>query len=116
MKRSIIAAGALLVALGLASPVLAGDPINAFSQHEVKVPAAPSGTPGSDTFVILVSDTSFGPDMEDANVAARFYCSTRGKLTTFISKEHPTELRTQVFQQWAVLTYRCVEAVTTSAQ
>jgi hypothetical protein len=115
MKWSLAAAGSLILAMGLAAPALADDPINGLSQHSVTVPQG-QGTPGSDTFVILVSDTSFGPDMQDADIAARFYCSTRGKLTTFIAKEHPPELRTQVFQQWSSLTYRCVSAATSSAQ
>ncbi len=113
MKRSIAAAGALLIALGLTVPAMAAD--DDPTKTKVPMPIAP-GASGSDAFVILTSDTNFGPDMEDANIAARFYCTTRGKLAYFVSKERPPELRTQVFVQWSVLTYRCIPAVTTSVQ
>jgi hypothetical protein len=53
--------------------------------------------------------------MEDANVAARFYCSTRGKMTTLLAKERPPEMRTQIDQQWSVLTYRCYNPTTSEA-
>jgi len=66
--------------------------------------------PGSDTLVVLVSDTNFGPNSDDADAAARYYCSNRGKLSNFVGKERPMEFRSQVFQQWSLLTYRCVTA------
>jgi hypothetical protein len=103
----LFAAAALAIAFGLAAPAFADD-------GAPPMPLVP-GTPGSDTIVILVSDTNFGPDMEDANIAARFYCTTRGKLTAMVSKERPPEMRTQVYNQWSVLTYRCISAVTGDA-
>jgi hypothetical protein len=113
--RSLPAA-AVILALGCAAPAFADSDL--FEQPPVKLPASPVPPTGlgSDLFAVLVSDTTFGPDSEDANMAARFYCSTRGKLATFVGKEHPPEMRTQVFQEWSVMTYRCVEAVTSMPQ
>jgi len=95
---------ALLVSLG---PLAADD---------AGTPMAPSTSGadgkmlGSDTIVVVVSDTTFGPDSEDAAVAARYYCANRGKVPSFVGKERPLEFRSQVFQQWSLLTYRCLAA------
>jgi len=78
------------------------------------LPPAADGLQPGDTIVILASDTAFGPDGEDANVAARYYCANRGKLSAFVSKERPLEFRSQVFQQWSVITYRCVAPAATT--
>jgi hypothetical protein len=102
---------AMVLAVACASPALADSLTDGPPLRLPTTPVPPTGL-GSDIFVVLVSDTTFGPDMEDANMAARFYCSSRGKLATFVGKEHPPEMRTQMFQEWSVLTYRCVEAVT----
>ena len=109
-----LSAVALVLALGLAAPAYASD--SELPPEKLPTSPVPPTGLGSDIFAILVSDTTFGPDMEDANVAARFYCSTRGKLATFVGKQHPPEMRTQVFQEWSVLTYRCVDAVTSTPQ
>jgi len=86
-------------------------PARADDQAKPPAPAAADEKNlGSDTVAVLVSDTNFGPDAEDADTAARYYCSTRGKLSSFVGKEHPPEFRNQVMQQWAVFTYRCVAA------
>jgi hypothetical protein len=114
--KSLVAV-ALVLALGCAAPAVADDS-QMFNQPPMKLPTSPVPPEGlgSDTIIILVSDTTFGPDMEDANLAARFYCSTRGKLATFVGKDHPPELRTQVFQQWTPVTYHCITAVTAAPQ
>ena len=114
MRRAF--ATALVLSLGCAAPAFADSDF--FNQPPMKLPPSPVPPTGlgSDLFAVLVSDTTFGPDAEDANMAARFYCSTRGKLATFVGKEHPPEMRTQVFQEWSVMTYRCVEAVTSTPQ
>ena len=111
--KSLFAA-ALIVGLGCA-PAIAADDISSTVSTPMPVTPVPANGLGSDVFVVLVSDTMFGPDHEDANVAARFYCSTRGKLATFVGKQHPPEMRTTVFQEWSLLTFRCVEAATNSA-
>ena len=111
MKRGPFV-GAILLALGCVAAARADDTIK--SAPNMPTSPIPDTGLGSDLLAVLVSDTPFGPNMEDANIAARFYCSTRGKLTTFVGKEHPPEMNTQVFQQWAVMTYRCVAATTTS--
>ena len=119
MTRSLLAAAALVIAFGFAGwtagPARAADVIDKMADNPTAMPVAP-GKPGSDSVVILVSDTAFGPSMEDANAAARYYCTTRGKLYELVAKEHPPELHTQVFQQWSVMTYRCVPATVGSAQ
>lgn len=106
-------AAAFVLGLGCA-PGLAADALTLSPPMPVS-PIPPAGL-GSDVLAILVSDTAFGPDMEDANIAARFYCTTRGKLATFVGKQHPPEMRTQFLQEWAVLTYRCVDAASSAPQ
>jgi hypothetical protein len=64
--------------------------------------------PTGDTVVLLASDTTFGPSMADADVAARYYCSSRGKMADFLSRERPPEMRGEVFAEYSVLTFRCV--------
>ena len=101
MKHAPIVA-ALLAALALSAPV---------SQAADQTPATPAPAavgPGSDTVVVLVSDTTFGPDAIDARDAARYYCANRGKVSVFVGKETPMEFRSQVLQTWVLMTYRCV--------
>ncbi len=100
------------VALGL------GLAAGAALADDASKPAAAQPAPalGSDTFVILKSDTNFGPDLEDADVAARFYCSSRGKVMTFLGSDHPPEFRNRIMQEWTVLTYRCVPASSANAR
>jgi len=92
-----------MICLGL---ILVAGPLAAADEA---APAAPTDTKtlGSDTLVVLVSDTTFGPDSEDADVAARYYCANRGKVSSLVGKERPLEFRSQVMQQWSLLTYRC---------
>lgn len=68
----------------------------------------PAATADGDTVIVLASDTPIGPDMGDTDTAVRYYCSTRGKLSVFVSKERPPEMRDTVLRSWSVLTYRCV--------
>ncbi len=110
--KSLIAA-AIVLGIGCA-PSMADDALM-LNQPMPNSPVPAAGL-GSDIFAILVSDTTFGPSQQDADIAARFYCSTRGKLTTFVGKQHPPEMHTTVFQEWSVLTYRCITAVTSAPQ
>jgi hypothetical protein len=107
MKHALTFA-ALLAGLVLAAPVLrAADESPATPMPNM--PADAKGL-GSDTLVVIVSDTAFGPDSADARDAARYYCANRGKLSVLVGKERPLEFRSQVLQQWSLLTYRCVTA------
>jgi len=58
--------------------------------------------------LVLTSDTSLGPNMDEADTAVRYYCSEHGKMYELVSKERPPEFASQVFRQWSLLTYRCV--------
>lgn len=109
--RSVAAALALVI--GCAAPGLAADNTNATPLQPAAPPTPTSGLT-TDTFVILESDTNYGPDMKDADTTARFYCATRGKVASFVVKEHPPEMRTQVLQAWALLTYRCIPEATSA--
>ena len=60
-----------------------------------------------DTVVILASDTYFGPSTADAAVAARYYCSTRGKLSQLLTRERPHEMEAPIRPEFSVMTYRC---------
>lgn len=102
MRLRMLAPLAMALVLGLALPGSgrAADPA-------AGAPQAPAPGPAIDTIVVLVSDTSFGPDMEDADKAARYYCSAHGKLSELVSKERPPEFRSDVLQAWSILTYRC---------
>ena len=95
----------LLIASVLASPAaFAADAQVAAGTAMIET----DNKPGSDTLVVLTSDTTFGPDENDAMAAARYYCANRGKVSLLIGKERPLEFRSQVLQQWSLLTYRCV--------
>lgn len=85
--------------LAAAAPALAADS-----------PATAMPATAGDTLVVLTSDTMFGPDMEDARIAARSYCADRGKLQRFVVKERLPEFRDEVFQSWSALTFKCVSA------
>jgi hypothetical protein len=98
---------ALLIAAALTMPVARADDMPAAGDAKMAA-AAPAPAAGSDTLVIIVSDTAFGPDSADADAAARYYCANRGKVSYFVGKERPMEFRSQVLQQWALLNYRCV--------
>ena len=100
--------GAILLALGCVAAARADDTIK--SAPNMPTSPIPDTGLGSDLLAVLVSDTPFGPNMEDANIAARFYCSSRGKLTQYDGRDHPPELNTQVFQEWSALTYHCYKA------
>lgn len=101
MKPSLFSAPILFAALAMAS--LAGTaPASADDKPDGKTMAA------GDTIIVLASDTALGPDMGDTDTAVRYYCSTRGKLSVFVSKERPPEMRDSVMRAWSVLTYRCV--------
>ena len=67
--------------------------------------AAPA--PGTDIIVLLASDTFFGPSTSAQAVAARFYCSSRGKLAELVSRERPKEMQEDILADYSVLTYRC---------
>lgn len=104
--KSVLTPTALLIALILIAPAaIAADAQTAASDTKMAVP--PPGL-GSDTLAVLVSDTTFGPDDNDADAAARYYCANRGKVALLIGKDRPMEFRSQVLQQWSVLTFRCV--------
>ncbi len=79
-------------------------------------PAVPVATAvtavGSDTLVILASDSYFGPSTADTAVAARYYCSTRGKLSQLLSRERPHEMQDDTLPEYAVLTYQCYVPLT----
>jgi hypothetical protein len=107
--KHILALTALAgLALSAAAGPLAADDAAAPSAPMAQAPDAKAL--GSDTVVIVVSDTSFGPDADDADIAARYYCANRGKISSLVGKERPLEFRSQVLQQWSLLTYRCVPA------
>ena len=106
MRPSIYLAVAAGLALGAVSGLAAAE--DATPAPAESAPPAASATLGSDTFVVVVSDTTFGPTSDDADVAARYYCANRGKVSSFVGKDRPLEFRSQVFQQWSLLTYHCV--------
>jgi len=68
--------------------------------------AAPA--PSTDIIVLLASDTFFGPSTSAQAVAARFYCSSRGKVAELASRERPKEMQEDILADYSVLTYRCV--------
>lgn len=70
-------------------------------------PPPPPLPVAGDTLVVLASDTNFGPSIADADTAARYYCSTRGKLSQFVSRERPQELQNNILPEFSVLTYHC---------
>ena len=106
----------------LAVLVLAGSVLGAAAAWADGAPAAPTAivptasTPesaasvsgGSDTFVVLASDSWFGPDMDDAATAARYYCSTRGKVARFVDRTEPHEMQHMLAASYALLTFRCL--------
>jgi len=71
-------------------------------------PAAAPQIPGTDIIVLLASDTFFGPSTAAQGVAARFYCSSRGKVAELVSRERPKEMQEDILTDYSVLTYRCV--------
>jgi hypothetical protein len=103
MKPSLFSAPTLFATLLLAGLATGAAPVSAEDKPEGK-----AAMPDGDTVIVLASDTSFGPDMGDTDTAVRYYCSTRGKLSVFVGKDRPPEMRNEVFQAWSVLTYRCV--------
>jgi hypothetical protein len=71
-------------------------------------PAPVAPTPGGDVVILLSSDTFFGPSTAAQAVAARFYCSSRGKIADLVSRERPKEMQNDIFVDYSVLTYHCV--------
>lgn len=102
MKLSLFTVPTLFVALATAGLVVGAASASAADEADGKAMSA------GDTVVVLASDTALGPDMGDTDTAVRYYCSTRGKLSVFVSKERPPEMRDSVMRAWSVLTYRCV--------
>lgn len=102
MKPSSISAPTIVAALTLAGLLGAvGSALAADTPDDKTVPT-------SETVIVLASDTPIGPDMGDTDAAVRYYCSTHGKLSVFVSKERPPEMRDSVLRAWSVMTYRCV--------
>ena len=75
------------------------------AKTEPAIPVTSAAT--GDTVVILASDSYFGPNTADTAVAARYYCSTRGKLSQLLARERPHEMQDNVLPEFAVMTYRC---------
>ena len=73
----------------------------------VEIPAP--GGPDTDVFASLVGQRGGTPSMQDVAVAARYYCSTRAKLSQFISRDLPPELMRQGLPSYDLITYRCVD-------
>lgn len=102
MKPSSISAPTIATVLALAGLLGAVGSALAADMPDDKT------APTSETVIVLASDTPIGPDMGDTDTAVRYYCSTRGKLPVFVSKERPPEMRDSVLRAWSVMTYRCV--------
>lgn len=102
MKPSLFPAPTLFAALAIAGLAANAAPASAADEPDGKAMAA------GDTVVVLASDTPIGPGMDETDAAVRYYCSTRGKLSVFVSKERPPEMKDSIMRAWSVLTYRCV--------
>jgi hypothetical protein len=72
-------------------------------------PAPPGPVTSTDTIVLLASDSVLGPDSVDTAIAARYYCSQRGKLAAFVSKNSPPEMRDRIMPSYSLMTFRCVQ-------
>ena len=55
----------------------------------------------------MASDSMVGPSTADAATAARYYCSSRGKLAALESRQRPLELREPVLAEYSLMTFRC---------
>lgn len=104
MKPSVSSVSRLLAAVAFAGLFAALGPARAADTPDGKAMLSTDG----DTIIVLASDTLFGPDMSDSDVAVRYYCSTRGKLSVFVSKERPPEMKDSILRAWSVMTYHCV--------
>ena len=100
--KSFLSAATLLIAAALVTPMAGA--------ADIQTAANDTKGLGSDTLVVMVSDSAFGPDGNDADAAARYYCANRGKVSTLVGKERPFEFRSQVLQAWSLFTYRCAVA------
>jgi len=69
----------------------------------------PPGVPETDVFAMLAPQRGGQPSLQDVAVAARYYCSTRAKLSQFVAQERPPELLRQAMPNYDLVTYRCVE-------
>jgi len=74
---------------------------------EVQPPAPSANVVFGDVVVFLASDSAFGPSMRDGAIAARYYCSTKGKMAAFQSRERPPEAQSTVLAEYSMLIYRC---------
>jgi len=66
-----------------------------------------AGSTAGDVVVVLASDSMLGPSTADAATAARYYCSSRGKLAALQSRERPEEMRQSALPEYSLMTYRC---------
>ena len=105
---ALFAGLAAMAILGLggvgAAPAMADD------TSPPAAPAAPAAEGERIVVLILTSDTNLGPNRDEADIAAKYYCAERGKLSRFVAKERPPEYASQVKQQWSLLSYHCVAA------
>ena len=69
--------------------------------------AATAGANFGDVVVVMASDSMVGPSTADAATAARYYCSSRGKLAALESRQRPQELREPVLAEYSLMTFRC---------
>ena len=66
-----------------------------------------AGSAAGDVVVILAGDSMLGPGTADAATAARYYCSSRGKVAVLQARERPQEMQQPVLTEYALMTYRC---------
>jgi len=72
----------------------------------VQLPPPP--VPETDVFAMLAAQRGGQPSLDDVALAARYYCSTRAKLSQYIAREQPPELVRKAMPSYDLITYQCV--------
>ncbi len=108
MRSTVLTMVACSVLAGCADLISFG-PQPDLATPEVALQAAPAV--GSDIVIVLASDGYFGPSMAQAEISARYYCTTHGKMAELLSRQRPPEMRDPIFAEYSVLTYRCYNPI-----
>ena len=72
------------------------------------VEVGPPKTPDTDVFAMLAAQRGGTPTLQDVELAARYYCSSRAKLPQFVSRDLPPELIRKSMPSYDLVTYHCV--------